>query len=266
MAFLSSILGSFNLNLFLYAAAILAVGSLVLNFVGKLIFGSKSSFHSSLSSAIAILFVYAATVVLYSMGAQFQGFIAPLPFVTIQGDDLLIFSFQGAVFADICSQILSMVILAFLANLIDGFVPKGKHMITWLFFRCVSIVGAMGLHVLISNLMNTLLPQGIVTYAPTVLLVLLVLMLAVGALKFVVGALLATVNPIIGALYTFFFATVIGKQLSKAMLTTLILCALVYALNFIGITVISIANAALMAYVPLLIILALIWYLVNKNM
>ena len=52
------------------------------------------------------------------------------------------------------------------------------------------------------------------------LLALLVLLLLVGALKLIVGAVLATVNPLIGAFYTFFFATLAGKALSKAILTT----------------------------------------------
>ena len=41
-----------------------------------------------------------------------------------------------------------------------------------------------------------------------ILLGLLILLLLVGALKIVIGALLATVNPRIGAFYTFFFATI----------------------------------------------------------
>ena len=89
-------------------------------------------------------------------------------------------------------------------------------------------------------------------------------MLLTGALKLMVGVAIASVNPIIGALYTFFFATLVGKQLSKAVLTTLILAALVFALNKLGVTVISIAGAALMAYIPLLLLLLAVWYLVRK--
>ena len=81
----------------------------------------------------------------------------------------------------------------------------------------------MALHLIVTQLFTTYLPQGLVTYAPTILLALLVLLLLVGALKIVVGAILATVNPLIGAFYTFFFATIVGKALSKAMLTALLL-------------------------------------------
>ena len=89
-------------------------------------------------------------------------------------------------------------------------------------------------------------------------------MLLTGALKIVVGAILTTVNPVIGGLYTFFFATAIGKQVTKAMLTTLLLGALVWGLHRIGLSVIFFAGAALTAYIPVLLLLIGLWYLVTK--
>ncbi len=257
-------IGNFDVELFMKAALILCVGSLLLGLIGRFIFGKRSTLNHTISSAIGILFVYAATVVLYTAGAEFQAWIAPLPFINIAGENLSIFSFKGAEYTVICEQVLSMIILAFLANLIDAGIPKGKNLFTWLFFRCVTVVLAMALHLLVNYLFTTFLPEGIVTYAPTVLLFLLVILLAVGALKFVVGAVLATVNPVIAAFYTFFFASVVGKQLTKAVFTTAILSALVWLLNEIGCTVISVATAALVAYIPLLIVLLIIWYVVNR--
>ena len=46
----------------------------------------------------------------------------------------------------------------------------------------------------------------------------LTVLLLVGALKLVVGAVLATVHPLIGAFYTFFFATLVGKALTMCLL------------------------------------------------
>ena len=122
----------------------------------------------------------------------------------------------------------------------------------------------MAAHLVVTWAFNTYLPQGLVTYAPTIVLGLLVLLLLVGALKIVVGAVLSTVNPLIGAFYTFFFATVVGKALSKALLTTAILSAIILAMNYIGVFAVSIATEALIAYVPLLIVLVAIWYVVSR--
>lgn len=254
----------FDTTTFIKAALIMAVSSILLGAIGRFVFGKRSALNYSVSSAISILFVYAATIVLYSLGARYQRFIAPLPFVSFSGTKMTFFSFLGSDYTIICTQLLSMIVLAFLANLFEGILPKGKRIISWLFFRCLGIVLAMAAHLVVTWVFNTYLPQGLVTYAPTIILGLLILLLLVGALKIVVGAILATVNPLIGAFYTFFFATIVGKALSKAVLTTAILAAIIVAMNYIGVFAISIAVEALIAYIPFLIILVVIWYIIGK--
>ena len=253
----------FDFQIFWKALAVLAAGTIVMGTVGRVAFGKRSVLSRSVSSAIGILFIYAATIVLYSMGARYQGFIAPLPFVSFSGTEMTLFNFFNADYTVICTQILSMIILAFLANLFDGILPKGKKLVGWLFFRCLTVVLAMAAHLAVDWLFTSILPEGLVTYAPTIVLGLLLLLLAVGALKVVVGALLATVNPLIGAFYTFFFATIAGKALSKAILTTAILTAIVLALNDIGVATVSIASAGLVAYVPVLLVLIVLWYVIG---
>ena len=248
----------------LITGLILLAATFLLGAIGRFAFGKRSVLNTAVSSAIGILFIYGVTVVLNSSGAQFQDLIAPLPYVTINGDKLYLFSFKGAHYTTLCTEILNMIILSFLVNLADGWLPKGKSLLGWVFFRCMTVVLAFFLHLVVIGLFATYLPAGIVLYAPTILLALLVALLLTGALKIVVGAVLTTVNPVIGGLYTFFFATIIGKQITKAMLTTLILSAILYFLNYLGCTVISIASAALMAYVPFVIILVIVWYIVYK--
>lgn len=249
---------------FLKAAGLMVLTVLVVAFIGRTAFGKRSLLNKSVSAAIGILFVYAATVVLYSAGAKFHWLISPMPFVNISGDQLSIFSFQGSDYTIVCSQLLSMIILAFLMNLADSWLPQGKNPFSWLFFRCLSILLALFLHLGVTWIFTTYLPQGIVTYAPAILLGILVLMLLTGALKFLVGALLSSVNPLIAALYTFFFANFVGKQVTKAVLTTTLLSLLVVALNRIGVAAISIVSAALIAYIPFLILLVVIWFVVYK--
>lgn len=254
----------FSVEMFLTGGVFFAAAALLVGWISKMVFGKNNEFGHAVSSAIGILFLYAVTIVLYSAGIQRDLLVAPLPFVEISGDYLAFFQFSGAHYAEVCSQLLSMIILAFLVNLLDMLFSKEKKFFGWLIFRCLSVFLSLLLHLVVTYLFRTYLPEGIVVYAPTVLLWLLLIMLAVGALKVVVGLVLATVNPIIGALYTFFFATLVGKQLSKAVLTTALLTGLIYALNYIGVTGISIVGAALIAYIPFAIALVLIWYLLNK--
>ena len=48
------------------------------------------------------------------------------------------------------------------------------------------------------------------------------------------------------------------------MLTTAILAGLVYLLGYMGVTVISIAQAALVAYIPLALILLAVWFVITR--
>lgn len=251
-------------QLVIKAAVILAVGFLALGCFGRIVFGNRSNIEHSISSAFGILFIYALTVVFYSMGAEFREWIAPLPFITFQGTEMAIFSFAQASFDVVCYHILSMVILAFLANLIDTMLPEGEKFITWLLLRCMTVALAMVAHLVVSHLVTEYLPDVLVTYSSVLLLGLLVVLLMVSVLKLLVGIVLTTVHPLIGAFYTFFFATVVGKALSKAFLTTVLLTALVYVLNMIGVSVLSVAGAALIAYLPLLGLLLGLWYFITK--
>ena len=232
--------------------------------VGRFIFGKKSTLVTAVSSAIGILFVYALNIVLRTAGAEFQEFIAPLPFISIAGDTLTLFHFTGADYTVICTEVLSLIILAFLMNLIDRIIPKGKNIFTGILFRAITVILAQAGFLVIHYLMALFLPMGFLVYAPAIVLAILVLMLLTGCLKLVVGLFLATVNPVIAALYTFFFANIVGKMITRAVLTTAILCGLVYAMEYIGITTICIAAQALIAYIPFVLILLLLWYWIPK--
>lgn len=256
---------SLNLDIveFLKAIGMLIAALLVLAVIGRFVFGKQSALILAVSSVIGILFVYVITILLGNAGEDLQRFITPLPFVTIDDNTMYLFDFQSD-YTVVCTQILSMIILSFLMNLADGWLPTGKKLLGWVFFRCLGVLIALILHLVVTGLLTSLLPEGLITYAPAILLGILVLMLLTGSLKFLVGLVLTTVNPLIAALYTFFFANVVGKQVTKAVLTTAILAGLVLVLQKMSVVAISIATAALAAYIPLIILLVALWYIVGK--
>ncbi len=267
--FMEAVISFFNsigvdFDTFWKAALVLLLGTFLLSIFGRFVFGKRSALNNAASSAFGILFIYGISVILRSAGTQFAQLVTPLPFVSISAEKMTLFNFMDAHYTLICSEVLSMVILSFLMNLADGWLPRGKNIISWLFFRCLTVVIAYMLHLIVVGLLAAYLPEGIATYAPVILLGLLAILLLTGALKILVGALLTTVNPIIGGLYTFFFATVIGKQVTKAVLTTAILSALVIGLRYLGVGVISVADAAVAAYIPIVIILVILWYIVCR--
>lgn len=243
---------------------IFAAGSILIGLFGRVVLGRRSNLNHSVSSAMGILFIYALTIVVYTFNPyNLSAFLSPLPFVTFSGEYLTLFSFHGTPLPEICSQVLSMVILAFLVNLLDTVLPKGKKIVGWYLYRLLTVVLAIVAHYFITWAFNTFLPGVLVSYAPMILLGILAAMLLLGILNVILGLVLTITNPIIGAIYAFFFSNIVGKQLSKAVITTLILCAVVLLLGHFGYSVICIASAALGAYVPLILVLLILWYLLG---
>ncbi len=243
---------------------VIAAASVAFGVVGRVAFGRHSDLNCAVSSSIAILFLYVLTVVIYTFRPwNLDSFLSPLPMVAFQGDRMYLLPFQGTEFTLLCSRVLDLVILAFLVNLLDTVVPRGKSVLGWYFLRLLSVFLCFILYFLLNQLVMKYLPGVLATYAPAILLCILVGMLLLGVINAILSALVIAVNPILGAIYAFFFSNVIGKQLSKAALTTLILGTLGYLLERWGYTVIAISAAALPAYLPLIAAVLVLWYLVG---
>lgn len=241
-----------------------AGGTVLLGMLGRMILGRRSSLNHAISSAMGILFVYAMSIVIFAFGHwDLTGLPTSLPFVTFAGDYLVVFPLQRAAFTGICHEVLNLVILAFLVNLLDSFIPQGSNPITWFIFRIFSVALSLVLHLASQWAINTYLPDVLVTYAPIILLGVLAAMLLMGALNVVLNLLVTAVNPIFGVLYTFFFSNIVGKQLTKAVLTTAILTALVFLLGYFDYTIINISLASLTSYIPLAGVAAALWYLLG---
>lgn len=249
---------------FLKMAGILLLGSLLISSLSRFIFKKQTMLGQAVSSSIAIIFIYVVMVLIVTAISKLRFLVTPLPFADISQESIRFFRFQDANYPTIASQVLSMIILSFLVNLVDGWMPKPKNLLKWAFWRVVTVVLGFALHYLATWLFNKYLPQGIVMYAPAILLGILVIMLLTGALKFVLGLILATVNPLIAALYTFFFANIVGKQITRAVLTTAILSGVLYLLQYLGIAGLSLMAGALVAYIPFLLVLIIVWYLICR--
>lgn len=240
------------------------VASLVLSVLGRVMLGKRSSLNSSLSSVMGILFIYAVTIVVYTFKPwDLVALLSPLPFVTFTGEYLIIFPLTGAQLPELCSELLSLVILAFLVNLSDVILPRGENLVSWFLMRLLGVVTSMALHLLAQWALNTFLPGVVAAYAPTILLFLLGFMLLSGIINFLLGLVIAVSNPFLGAMYTFFFSNIIGKQLSKAVFTSAILCTIVFLLEYFGYTIICISATALIAYIPLVVVLLVLWYIIG---
>lgn len=242
---------------------ILIFGILLISSLTRFLFGKKAQINLAVTSAMEILCVYIINTVVFALGLQLQQFLTPLPFVTLVEDYLLLYPILSAEFLGICQHVLKLLIIAFLVNLLNEFIPKGKRVITWFILRFLTVALSVAVIYFADLALNTFLPQGFADIAPTVLLCALVALILLGSLKVFVGAAMAFLDPIVAALYTFFFSNFIGRALAKAMVSTVLLTGLVVALDYLQITVVHIAASVLTAYIPLLVVVLLLWYVVG---
>ncbi len=245
-------------------AGILLFGVLFFSSLFRFLFGKEAQVNKAFSSAVEIFCLYGILIVLHAFGWQWeQFFLSPLPFVSIEGDTLTVFPILEADIYATSSMVLKILVIAFLVNILNDVIPEGQHVITWYFFRILTVVLAVGANYLADLLFTMVLPASVMEIAPTILLVCLVALVLLGSLKLLVGVALVFFDPIIAALYTFFFATFIGRHLARAMVTTSLLTLLVVALDYFEISVFLISSSALLAYIPFLIGVLVVWYIVG---
>ncbi|MBQ6719674.1 MAG: hypothetical protein IJN20_04920 [Oscillospiraceae bacterium] len=239
-------------------------GSLILSCLGRVVLGKHSSLNHSLSSAMGILFIYAVTIVIYTFKPwKLEALLSPLPFVTFFNDYMVVMPVIGIRPTVLSRELLSLIFLAFLVNLSDTLLPKGKSVLGWFFWRIITIILSMGLHLLMHWAFTTFAPNFLVTYAPIVLLLLLVFLMFLGFLNAILGLVLTITNPLIGAAYTFFFSNIVGKQFTKAVFTAGILSIIVYLMGAFGYNFVNISTTSLTAYVPIAVISLILWYFIG---
>ena len=264
MPILSFLPSSFNGLHYLKFMLAVVVGIMIVSVVARLIFGKKSTLNRSVSCALGILSIYAVHIVAYCAGLRINGVLTSLPFVVLDGNQLLLLPFSGGGFITICQQILDMLILALVMVLVDNLIPQGKKFFKWLGLRLASVGLVMIAHYLLCLLLDSIIPDGILTFAPAVLVILLLASLLLGTLKLIIGGALAFLSPVLAILYAFFFKNLIGKQIRKAVLTTAILSGLVILLNYLGIGTIGLGTSPLLVYLPVLLIAFALWFLISR--
>ena len=243
---------------------IFSAGSLILSLLGRLILGKRSSLNHSLSSVMAILFIYALTIVVYTFKPwNLESLLSPLPFVTFFNDYMVVMPIVGIYPTVLARELVSLIILAFLVNLLDTFIPQGNSAIGWYCLRFFTVGLAMVLHLVIHWAFNTYAPDLLVEYAPLILLLLLVSLLLLGFLNAVLGLILTITNPFVGAVYTFFFSNIVGKQITKAVFTSGILCVILFLMDRFGYSFVHISTAALSAYLPVGGVCLILWFLIG---
>lgn len=241
-----------------------AAASLVLSGISRVVLGKQSSLNRSLSAVMAVLFIYTITIVIYTFHPwNLNILLSPLPFASFSDHYLIIHPICDLQFTALCTELLSLLILSFLINLVTTLIPDGESFFSWLLLRLITVLLCFALHLVVSWAFRTYLPEVLVTYAPMILLLILATMLLSGVVSLLLGLVIAITNPFLGAMYSFFFSNIVGKQISKSIFTAGVVCGILYLMDHFGFVVILITPAALLTYIPLALVLLGLWFLIG---
>lgn len=248
-------------------SALLIVFVLGLGLVFRLFFGRNCAVNRGISGFLEVLFIYAATVTVYTLKPwNLSQYLAPLPFAIFRGDILIVSYSACSTIPLLCSQLLSLIILCFIVHLLNFVLPRGRSFVPWLLMRAVCVVLAVGVDLAANWALNAFLPAVIAESAPVALITVLAVTLLVSLFNPLLCILFTAANPIVGLLYTFFFSNTIGKNLTRAVLSAGMVFALFYGMDYFECIVIDITPGALLRYSPFALALLGVWYVFDYKL
>ena len=248
-------------------SALLIVFVLGLGLVFRLFFGRNCAVNRGISGFLEVLFIYAATVTVYTLKPwNLTQYLAPLPFAIFRGDILIVSYSACSTIPLLCSQLLSLIILCFIVHLLNFVLPRGRSFVPWLLMRAVCVVLAVGVDLAANWALNAFLPAVIAESAPVALITVLAVTLLVSLFNPLLCILFTAANPIVGLLYTFFFSNTIGKNLTRAVLSAGMVFALFYGMDYFECIVIDITPGALLRDSPFALALLGVWYVFDYKL
>lgn len=255
---------SFNPGTYFLGLLISVVSVFLVAGIFRLWLGPGSTVNSSISSAVAIISVYGMALVIFSFGGNLQFLFSPLPFISASIDRVNIFPVFSAAWNEICAEFTGLLILLYLMNLLEVWLPKGRNFWSWYGFRFLAMIFAICLHYCLNLLLTNICSVSTLELLPYIILGIVAVILLLAFLKMILKNSIEFLSGFLGLFHTFLFKKSPGKQLLRALVTTLLITGVVCVLNYLSVTGIAIASIALLTYLPFIIIGLLMWYVIDK--
>lgn len=227
-----------------------AIGVCILGGLLCLLFGRGSAVVKSVFSCIHIALIYLCAMMLTTFFPEIRNAIPPLPFVSVSLESLLLWDITLLSSQMLFSNMLQLFLLAFLVNLFEDLLPRGKQILSWYFFRLLTACSALVSYGIIILFVNRFAPQIFDQWAAPILIALWLLIGLLGLSKGLLTLIAAVVNPVLGLLFAFFFSNSIGKQFTKSILTCLLMMAVLFGLYQLGFTGFTFSQLSFASFAP----------------
>ena len=241
----------------------IVVVAAVLGILIHTIADKAARYNHALSSAMALLFMYLAVMMLHGTSAPdfVKEVLKILPLVDYNGSQIILFQFASENFMEFFREFLYAFILSFVLIGLDDLIPDAKGRIAWIILQLFIICAAVFLYCGVIKAIDVFAPGILDSYAPLILGCILLFMVLLGILKVILSLLLVTVNPLLGAISLFFSTAPLGRALGKATLCALLLCAVTFFMGSSGFTTIQLAEMSIgVGLLPTVVLMGL-WFL-----
>ena len=241
---------------------ILAV-AVVMGILIHTISDKAARYNHALASAMVLLFVYVAVMVMHGKSAPdfVKEVLKVLPLVDYNGTTVTLFQFTPENFTEFFREFLYAFILSFILIGLDDMIPDAKGRVAWIILQLFITCGSIFLYCGVIKAIDVFLPGILDSYAPLILGCILLFMVLMGILKVILSFLLVAVNPLLGAISVFFSTSSLGKALGKATLCALVLCAVAFFMTTSGHTAILLTDMTIaVCLLPTVVLLGL-WFL-----
>lgn len=243
---------------------VFAVELFALSAVFRVIQGKDSAVTESFRTGLTLLLSYLLLILMYQFFPALRGQLPQLPFSRVDEHCFVLLPVCSFAEELLYSQLFRLGILTLIMNFCDALLPKEEDFSSW-FLRCfLGVFAGFVLYGFFIRLIEATIPQLLGAWAKPLVLGFCGVLLLSWVLKLLLGVVLTVMNPIVGAVYGFFFSHALGKQFPKSILTTGILLSALEGLNRIGKASFSFPDFDSISFSAPLLILSICLYLFHR--
>ena len=246
----------------LYIIAIAVVVAVGIRMIHK----KASQYNHALSSAMALMFMYLLLIQLHKLVPEIvDPLLDKLPLVdmNLESGKVTLYQFSMKDFSGTCTEFLNLYILSFCLIGLDDLIPDAKNTPSWIILQFIIVCLAMAIYTFLLRCINHFMPDLISSFAPMILVSILLFMVFLGLLKVILTMMLVAVNPLLGAISAFFSSNKLGLALGKAVMCSLVLvavCLFMYQKEFM---VFALADLTLLVCFLPMAVLAMLWVVIG---
>ena len=239
---------------------------MILALLIRLIHKKASKYNHALSSAMALMFMYLLMILLHKVIPQIVDPVLdklPLIDVNFEAGTISLFQFSDMRFTQSCLELVYVLILSFCLIGLDDLIPDARNVGTWMLLQFIIACIAMAIYCFVLSCVETFIPEVFTSYAPMILICILLFLVFLGILKVVLSLVLMAVNPLLGAVGAFFSSNKLGLALGKSVLCSSILLAATALLKSNGLTIIAMSDLNLVVCLLPMAVLAILWVVIG---